>query len=81
MPFVFGKYCSLLRLKILAIFFPQYVLRKYFRFQSKGPIAWEAAPSPQHALQNRSTLPCSPVVTWEGSKNCIFDVSTMKKLL
>lgn len=46
-------------------FYPQSVLRKCFKFQSKGPIAWETAPSPQHALQNRSTS--SALRWWPGA--------------
>ena len=54
-----------------------------FLFCSEHPLLGRQLPVPPTPAPtpNRSTLLCSPVVTWEDGKSCIFDVSTLKKLL
>ena len=55
-----------------------------FLFCSEHPLLGGSSQRPHpstHHPRNRSTLLCSPVVTWEDGKSCIFDVSTLKKLL
>ena len=53
-----------------------------FLFSSEHPLLGRQLPArPPSTPPNRSTLLCSPMVTWEDGKSCIFDVSTLKKLL
>ena len=53
-----------------------------FLFNSEHPLLGRQLPTcPPSPPPNRSTLLCSPMVTWEDGKSCIFDVSTLKKLL